>query len=224
MNNNQTKTVSNSIRTAIENIKNSEFDILRDDRGNILLNVRNATTIWNNFSGTPFGGNANPALLDPFGKDKRSINLVLPEELAHNLLDEGWNVKERETNDPDYPILHYIKANVTILHPHNINEEATFPSAIYLVTKFNGEENTELLTDDEISILDGRRTSYNEPMVNIEKINLSLRSRKYYPNGNKNMPQKIAVYLANAFVYATEVSPFSDSHEAELAKSAINHQ
>lgn len=224
MNNNQTKTVSNAVRNAIDNLNNSEFSVLRDERGNILLNVKNATTIWNNFSGTPFGGNVNPATLDPFGKDKRSINLVLPEELAHNLAEEGWNIKERDTYDPDHPVLYYIKATVTILHPHNITEEATFPSAIYLVTKFNGQENTEMLTDDEISILDGRRMSYNEPMVNIEKINLSLRSRRYYPNGNKNMQQKIAVYLANAFVYATEVSPFSDPHEAELAKSAINHQ
>ena len=76
--------------------------------------------------------------------------------------------------------------------------------------------------DDEISILDGRRMSFSEPMINIEKINIRLRSRKYYPNGNRNMQQKTAVYLANAFVYATEVSPFADPHEAELAKSAIN--
>lgn len=219
---NQTKTVSNSVRNAIENLKNSEFNVLRDERGNILLDVKNAATIWNNFSGTPFGGNINAGQLDQFGKDKRSINLVLPEELASNLKEEGWNVKERETNDPDYPILHYIKANVTIHHPHNMEEESPFPSALYLVTKFEGNENTELLMDDEISILDGRRMSFSEPMINIERMNLRLRSRKYYPNGNRNMPQKTAVYLANAFVYATEVSPFADPHEAELAKAAIN--
>lgn len=219
---NQTKTVSNSVRNAVENLKNSEFNVLRDERGNILLDVKNATTIWNNFSGTPFGGNINANQLDQFGKDKRSINIVLPEELAKNLQEEGWNVKERETNDPDYPILYYVKANVTIHHPHNMEEESPFPSALYLVTNFDGKENTELLMDDEISILDGRRMSFSEPMINIEKINLRLRSRKYYPNGNRNMQQKTAVYLANAFVYATEVSPFADPHEAELAKSAIN--
>lgn len=219
---NQTKTVSNSVRNAIENLKNSEFNVLRDERGNVLLDVKNATTIWNNFSGTPFGGNINANQLDQFGKDRRSINLVLPEELASNLALEGWNIKQRETNDPDYPIIHYIKANVTINHPNSMEEESSFPSALYLVTNFNGKENTELLMDDEISILDGRRMSFSEPMINIERINLRLRSRKYYPNGNRNMQQKTAVYLASAFVYATEVSPFSDPHEAELAKSAIN--
>lgn len=218
---NQTKTVSKSVINAIEALEDSEFNVLRDERGNILLDVKNAATIWNNFSGTPFGGNINANQLDQFRKDKRSINLVLPEELAKNLQEEGWNVKERETNVPDYPVLHYIKANVTIHHPHNMEEESPFPSALYLVTKFEGKENTELLMDDEISILDGRRMSFSEPIINIEKINLRLRSRKYYPNGNRNMPQKTAVYLANAFVYATEVSPFADPHEAELAKAAI---
>ena len=219
-NTNEVKTVSASVANAIRNIPNSTFALLKDNYGNYYFNVKNATVIWPNFGGTPFG-DARNADLDQFGKGKRSFNLVLNEEYAKKLKDLGWNVKERVTNDPDYPVLSYIKVNVTIHHPYTFDKQAAFPSNIYLVTNFNGKENSEQLIDDDISRIDGRRRTNDDPQINIKKIDCSLRSRRYNVGNIPNGKQRTAVYLANMFVYAEEISMFSDPHEEELARNAV---
>ena len=65
----------------------SKFELLIN--GN--LNVERAAMIYKNFSG-------KPTKVNPAG-GKRTFSLVLNEEYAERLFDQGWNVKVKEVRD-----------------------------------------------------------------------------------------------------------------------------
>lgn len=95
-----------------------------------------ATIIWKNFSG-------NPDKFNPQG-GKRLFNLVLTEEEAEVLTEEGWNVKSREPKDGEGDTLYYL--------PVRVNYSGKKPPKVYMITKKNKEGT--LLDEDTIDLLD----------------------------------------------------------------------
>ena len=62
---------------------------------NKLVSIENTRFIFEtNFSGDP--------RRDKYGSDKRYANIVIPEELANELSDEGFNVKCTNPKDDEY--------------------------------------------------------------------------------------------------------------------------
>lgn len=220
INNNEERRCSNAVSRAIDNLNNSNFTLMNDSFGNVVLDVKDASLIWTNFAGTP-NNFTQMNNLDQFGKDIRSFNLAITPEIADKLTKEGWNVRAYETNRPDYPVIHHIKVNVKIANPKTYDETKAFASSVYLITNFNGQEASQKLENDALTILDGRRMSNDDPQINIKKVNCIITGRKYHPANNRNAAQKITIQLTSMFVYADQIDIYTDPHEAELARMAV---
>lgn len=102
-----------------------------------------------NFSGDP--------KRDKFGKDDRNFNIILPDDIATQLIDEGFNVKCTKPND-EYDAQYFVKVNVKF--------ECKYPPRIYLVS---GDNKPELLNESTVGIIDG---------AYVKKVNATL--SKYY--------------------------------------------
>lgn len=105
---------------------------------NKLVSIENTRFIFEtNFSGDP--------RRDKFGSTKRYANIVLPEDVASQLMEEGFNVKcldpkeDYESNEPTY----FIKATC--------NFESKYPPRIYLVS---GDNNPSLLDSEAVGVID----------------------------------------------------------------------
>lgn len=104
---------------------------------NKLLSIENARFIFEtNFSGDP--------RRDKFGSDKRYANIIIPEELANELADEGFNVRTIDPKDSEeYEKTYFIKVNV--------NFESKYPPRIYLVS---GDNAPQLLDSESVKLID----------------------------------------------------------------------
>lgn len=111
----------------------------RDERGN--LTVENAVIFWTNFKG-------EPTKFNPQG-GKRTFNVAIPEQVAMDLREEGWNIKERPPYDEDDDILYYTECV--------LNMRSQFIPRVYLCTEWNGRKSMRRLYDDNVGELDGMR-------------------------------------------------------------------
>ena len=103
---------------------------------NKLVSIENTRFIFEtNFSGDP--------RRDKYGSDKRYANIVIPEELANELSDEGFNVKCTNPKDDEYEKTYFVKATV--------NYDSKYPPRIYLVS---GDNRPELLDAESVGIID----------------------------------------------------------------------
>lgn len=134
------------------------------------ISVENGRIIFKNFSGEP----------DKYNKTggKRTFSLVLDEETALRLKEDGWNIKPLKSRDPDDP-------------PHyQLSVEASYknyPPRIYLIA---GKRKTEL-TEETISALD-----YAE----IKNVDLTIRPYLWEVNGK----QGVKAYVKNMYVTIVE--------------------
>ena len=110
-----------------------------DERGN--LTVENAVIFWTNFKG-------EPTKFNPQG-GKRTFNLALSEEVAMDLRENGWNVKERQPYDEDDDILYYTECV--------LNMRSQYIPRVFLCTEWNGKKSMRRLYDDNVGELDGMR-------------------------------------------------------------------
>ena len=118
---------------------------------NKLVSIENTRFIFEtNFSGDP--------RRDKFGSDKRYANIIVPEELAEELIDEGFNVRCTDPKDGEYEKTYFVKATV--------NYDSKFPPRIYLVS---GDNPPTLLDSESVCNID---TMY------IKNVNVIL--SKYY--------------------------------------------
>jgi len=114
--------------------RNSEFKRLINGD----LSVENAVIIWTNFAG-------GPTKYVPNG-GKRTFALVLPEDMAAKLKEEGWNVKSRPGRDDEEDILYFTEIVV--------NMESNYPPKIILYTEFRGKKSAHQLTARSVKQLD----------------------------------------------------------------------
>ena len=119
--------------------KAKESVFTRDIKGNLI--VRDAVIMqgmnrngrWSNFSG-------GPTKINPAG-GKRSFNLVLPENVANELIDEGWKVKSIPPRDDQDDVLYF-----TAIEPD-----------VYLCTEWAGKKRKTRLHGDDVGQLDDIR-------------------------------------------------------------------
>lgn len=133
------------------------------------LSVENARIIFRNFAGKE--GKFNPA-------GKRSFCLLLDEDTAERLADQGWNVKTLNPRDPDDDPQPYIQVAVQF---------GNYPPNIYLIS---GRTKTKL-DEDTVSILD-----YAE----IENVDLIINPSRWEVSGKSG----IKAYLKTLYVTIVE--------------------
>lgn len=140
---------------------------MEENRNNRMphMTIRNCKICYRNFSG-------KATKFTPEGR--RSFSVILDEETATNLQQQGWNIKikpPREEGDPMFCTL-----------PVTVRFDV-LPPRIYLIS---GNVKTEL-DEDSVNVLD-----YAE----IEKIDLVINPRKYDVNGKEG----IKAYLKTMYV------------------------
>jgi len=118
----------------LEAARNSEFKRLVNGD----LSVENAVIIWTNFAG-------KPTKFNPQG-GKRTFALVLTEEVAERLRNEGWNIKMREGREEGEDPLYFTEIVV--------NMESTYPPKVVLYTEFRGKKSANKLTERTVGQLD----------------------------------------------------------------------
>lgn len=133
------------------------------------LSVESARIIFRNFAGKE--GKFNPA-------GKRSFCLLLDEETAERLSDQGWNVKTLAPRDPDDDPQPYIQVAVQF---------GNYPPNIYLIS---GGKKTKL-DEDSVSILD-----YAE----IENVDLIINPSRWEVSGKSG----VKAYLKTLYVTIVE--------------------
>ena len=133
------------------------------------ISVENARIIFRNFAG-------KESKFNPQGK--RNFCLLIDEEQAKNLKDDGWNVKYLNPRDPDDPPQPYIQVAVAF---------ENYPPNIFLIS---GGKKTRL-DEDSVSVLD-----YAE----IENIDLIINPSHWEVSGKSG----IKAYLKNMYVTIVE--------------------
>lgn len=133
------------------------------------LSVENARIIFRNFAGKE--SKYNPA-------GKRSFCLLLDEETAERLSDQGWNVKTLAPRDPDDDPQPYVQVAVQF---------GNYPPNIYLIS---GKKKTKL-DEDSVSILD-----YAE----IDNVDLIINPSRWEMSGKSG----IKAYLKTLYVTIVE--------------------
>jgi len=133
------------------------------------ISVENARIIFRNFAG-------KESKFNPQGK--RNFCLLIDEEQAKNLKDDGWNVKYLNPRDPDDPPQPYIQVAVAF---------ENYPPNIFLIS---GGKKTRL-DEDSVSVLD-----YAE----IENVDLIINPSHWEVSGKSG----IKAYLKNMYVTIVE--------------------
>lgn len=133
------------------------------------ITVENARIIFRNFAGKESKFNA---------KGKRNFCLVIDNEEAEQLKEEGWNIKYLKPRDPDEEPQAYVQVSV---------EYGNYPPNIWLIA---GNKKTKL-DEDTVASLD-----YAE----IENIDLIIRPYPWEVNGKGG----IKAYVKNMYVTIVE--------------------
>ena len=110
-----------------------------DERGNLV--VENAVLFWTNFRG-------DSTKFNPQG-GKRTFNVALPAEVAADMKDAGWNVKERPPYDEQDDILFFTECV--------LNMNSNYEPRVFLCSEWNGKKSMTRLHGDAVGKLDGMR-------------------------------------------------------------------
>lgn len=125
----------------------------------------------------------------------REFNVILPDDMAEELLDRGWNIKrtkEREEGDPQEYYL-----------PVRINFDSYMPPRVWLINADNGKRT--MLDEETIGQLDTLSST------EITKVNVAVNPSRYNVNGREG----IKAYCQNLMVYFLP-DPFEAEYEAEF--------
>lgn len=135
----------------------SEFIILKN--GNI--EVRDAVIIWKNFEGRE----------NKFGSRKKTFNLVLNQEMADRLQEDGWNIKYREGREEGDDPLYYTEIVVNMEH-----DDERYNPEIKLYSSFGGRRSCRNLTNETVRDLD---------QLELERVDLEIHPYEHGRGGYK---------------------------------------
>lgn len=157
-----------------------------------------------NFSGDP----AN----DRFGSPERKGNVILPRDVAMQMREDGYNVREthpREDDDPEtFEPTYYVAAKVA--YRTRAGEPVKYPPNIYLVDE--GYEPVKL-DEDTIATLDAIRA---------KDVNVVMSGREYDPINHRKSLYIRTMYVtkgedddpwANRFTRGPVSAPIMDEEE-----------
>ena len=120
----------------------SAVDVANKGHYEFLVNgdlvVEGGAIIYRNFRG-------EPTKFNPQG-GKRTFALVVPQEVADQLVSRGWNVKHRPPRDEEEDDMYWTEVVV--------NMESEFPPRVNLLTRYGEKANMTPLTAESIGILD----------------------------------------------------------------------
>lgn len=105
------------------------------------LSVEGAAIIYKNFSG-------RPTPINPAG-GKRTFNLVVPKELADDLVSEGWNVKYRPPREEGDDDMFYTEIVVRM--------DSQYPPKMFLIFERADGSNMIQLNEETVHELDDNR-------------------------------------------------------------------
>lgn len=105
------------------------------------LSIEGAAVIHKNFSG-------KPTEFNPAG-GKRTFCVVVPQEVADHLVDQGWNVKHRMPRDEGDDELFFTEIVV--------NLDSMYPPKLNLITRYADREAMLALDENTINELDENR-------------------------------------------------------------------
>ena len=97
----------------------------------------------------------DPSKSGKYASTARVANILIPDELAGEMLADGWDIREtkpREGEEEDFIPQHYLK--IEVKYRDKFNQPLRFLPNVYLVT--DGEEPTPL-NEDSIKVLDDIR-------------------------------------------------------------------
>ena len=117
--------------------KESSFDW--DDRGNLI--VENAVIFWTNFKG-------EATRFNPQG-GKRTLNLAIPEVMANEMKEIGFNGKSRDPYDEQDDILYFTECV--------LNMNSRFEPRVMLCTEWKGKKTMTQLHGDSVGQLQDMR-------------------------------------------------------------------
>ena len=150
------------------------------------LSIENARLIFRNFAGRE-GQYNDPGV--------RNFCVVLPEERAERLKEDGWNIRIRAPREDGEEALYYLPVAVRF---------DPFPPKIYIISSLNGHKTR--YTEDQVKDLD------DSDLYNIDLI---IRPR-YYKKGDGTTA--IKAYLKT--MYATlEVDEFAYKYTDEALQN-----
>ena len=111
---------------------------------NKLVSIENTRFIFEtNFSGDP--------RRDKFGSDKRYANIIVPEELAEELIDEGFNIKmtkPREGDEEEFVPTYYVA--IKLAYRNRNGEPKQWPPKVLLVV----EDSVTELDEESVDCID----------------------------------------------------------------------
>lgn len=183
--------MAKKIEIAFEALKDSEF-VWHTDR---LLEADNAVILWPNFSGRE----------DRFGNSQRIFKLCVSEELAADMIKQGFNVRNVEVNaihdDKDQPVkLNFV--NVVV------NMNSAYPPVVTLFSTYKGKRNRRPLDINTIGELDSIDIQTCDMVVNCYE------SRKF--------PGKKTCYLKKLNVIQTEDIDFGGKYDDWMDQQDVN--
>ena len=125
-------------------------ELIKDERGNDIIQVDDGRIIWPNFAGRETQFN---------DRGKRNFNWRIDDpELADRLVADGWNVKIKPPREEgDIPFMHLAV---------KVNFEGWNPPNVYLVSG----DNVRKLDEESVGILDD---------IKIEKADFDIRAYDY---------------------------------------------
>lgn len=138
-------------RTAFNEVKKSIFTFI-DDKGKLTLEIKNAHIFWTNFRGER----------NSFGNDARYFNVALSPDIATQLQNDGWRIREyfldnEEGEAPD--VLFFVQIKV--------NMDSEWPPIITLMTEFKGGRHKRELDISTIGELDRIDIKDADCLINI---------------------------------------------------------
>ena len=128
----------------------SIFQWIEDSNHRTYLSVEHAVLMYKNFEGRPDRFNVKGG--------KRTFNLVLSNDAAHELKEMGWNVKEKAPRDVDEDWLYTTEIVV--------NMDSQYPPKIYICTEKNGKKRMVKLDADMVKELDTGEFSNIDVIIN----------------------------------------------------------
>lgn len=154
--------------------------------------LRDAKVFSKNFSGMEKVYNGRTVNT----KGSRNFCVELPEGLANDMLEAGWNVKHTNPQDPDEPVRYYVQAAVQYRDKYG---EPVRPSFRPLIKRIDSHKDITLLDEETVEVLDDDT---------ILSVNVKLRGREYEPG-------RIKAYAKVVYAMVDEADPFASDYRSD---------